>query len=263
MSKLSSKSRSNYESARLHGALLDLGLSQAESSVYLACLRLNSASVASIARAAGIRRTTTYTVLQRLAAGGYVARELKGKVQRYGPSHPEQLNSLLFDRLQRFQTFLPELLTLFNLKGAAGNIRILEGVEASKQAYETLLRVAMPKEPYLVLSNVDKWLKLAPQYFKKFIERRAEKGLAPRHLLVHSETARKWLENVGRVGATGKLLPKQISFSINLVITPRLVVIHQLVDPVYAVLMESPMIAELFMQMYEVLWQVTPEKERS
>ena len=67
--------------------LEQLGLSQREINIYLALLKLGSASIRDIAAQAGINRGTTYETLKELASKGVVSYFPKGKRRIFLPNH--------------------------------------------------------------------------------------------------------------------------------------------------------------------------------
>jgi len=72
---------------QLENLLTSLGLSEKEISVYLALSKLDKASVSAISQAAGLNRTSSYHVLDRLTSLGLV-KLIKGKTKEYYKIEP-------------------------------------------------------------------------------------------------------------------------------------------------------------------------------
>ena len=75
---------------KLIHTLESLGLSENEAKVYYAALTLGPASILNIARAAGIKRTTVYSVVEALKQRGLMVLEVKGFKQNYVAQDPAQ-----------------------------------------------------------------------------------------------------------------------------------------------------------------------------
>ena len=91
------------------------GLNEKESQIYLALLELGTASVQSIAFKAGIKRPTTYLVLDDLQAKGLVS-EVPQKKALYTAESPERLLGDLSKKEELLKRFLPDLVALHNAK---------------------------------------------------------------------------------------------------------------------------------------------------
>ena len=71
--------------------LIEFGLSEKESRVYLTLLKLDTAVVGEVAKIAGTNRSTTYVVLEMLKKKGFVNAPETKKVQSYTAISPELL----------------------------------------------------------------------------------------------------------------------------------------------------------------------------
>lgn len=103
----------------LLNALVQLGLSEKEASVYMMLLRVGASPVSTLAKRLQMKRVTTYSVLDSLKRKGYVTFQKRGACRKYIPQDPEciledlerrneQLRvklSLAKDCVQRLQAF--------------------------------------------------------------------------------------------------------------------------------------------------------------
>jgi sugar-specific transcriptional regulator TrmB len=101
--------------------LRDLGLTDSESKVYEALLRLGTATRGSIVDTSGIAGSKVYEVLEKLHEKGLVTIYIENKVKHFRASSPKQLLSYLEERKQtvaqlevQAHTMLPTLLALYN-----------------------------------------------------------------------------------------------------------------------------------------------------
>ena len=240
--------------AALLKVLQELGLSENESAVYLGALGSGPNTMQQLARASGVKRTTIYYVAESLKQKGLLKVEVRGFKKHYVAESPEKLDSMLLARRREFEQALPDLLALYNLKESASFIRYYEGIEGMKSVYDSLLADVRPGDDYLIMSEVERWYNLAPDFFQKFLERRAALDLKIRVLAVDSPRAREYLKSQPRYNWQVKLLPPGTALTTNLVTIPSKVVIHQTVPPVIALEIKNRSVVQLHREQFEIIW---------
>lgn len=244
----------------LQESLKNLGLSEHEAQVYYASLALGPSTVLKIARAAGLKRTTVYYVIDALERQGLMSVEVRGFKQLYASESPEKLARLIDRRRDEFQKLLPEFSALYNLKGGESTIKYYEGLESVKNVYESMLRDVRPQENYLVISDTQRWTNLDPKYFLDFRARRAKLNINRRLLLQDTPPAREYQKFQANYGEIIKLLPKETKLVTNLMVIPRRAVIHQLTPPIMAIVIENKSVIQMHQQLFEILWKSLPDQ---
>lgn len=234
--------------------LQSVGLNEQEAAVYHASLSLGSSTILKLARVTGIKRTTVYSLVESLKVKGLMNIEHKGLKKLYAPEDPQKLATVLQSKEKQLLQVLPELSSLFNLKGDEATIKYYEGLEGIKTVYEGLIRDIKPGEKYMVISNQEQWLNLDPKYFQNFLERRAKLPIDIRMLLQDSKTARDFQKFQNNFNLRLKILPVDTSLITNLVITPQKVVIHQLINPLSAIVIENKSTVQMHQQLFEIIW---------
>ena len=76
------------DKAKLRQILCDNGLNDGESAVYIACLELGEKPVGIIARRAGLKRPTTYLVIERLEQMGLLVGRKSAKGMLFRAASP-------------------------------------------------------------------------------------------------------------------------------------------------------------------------------
>lgn len=121
---------------KLISELKHLGLSEKESSVYLAALELGPIPVQDISHKAKVNRATTYVMIESLSSRGLMSTFVKGKKRFYVAESPDRLMSILSvqkneieEKQNELTKALPMLMALYNSEGAKPQIRYLEGRE--------------------------------------------------------------------------------------------------------------------------------------
>ena len=126
----------------------ELGLSNKEAKVYVACLKSGPSAVQRIADQAGIKRVTTYVILESLVGLGLVSQSIKGKKTYFIAEEPSNLSRLLDkreqelkDQQENFKYVLPELMSLKTIPKESPNVKFYDSVDGMKTMMnEFLLR---------------------------------------------------------------------------------------------------------------------------
>jgi HTH-type transcriptional regulator, sugar sensing transcriptional regulator len=243
----------------LENTLVDSGLSENEARVYLAALSLGPATVLAIARTAGIKRTTVYAVVEALKQKGLMNTEVHGFKNLFAAQDPERLLSLLESRKEVVKKAMPDFAGLYNLKGGESTIKYYEGLEGIKAVYEDLIKTIRPHENYSIISNQAEWINLDKKFFQDFTERRAKLPINIRALMQDSPAAREYKKFERNYNLQAKFLPEGTDLITNLVVTPQRVVIHQLISPITAIVIENKSVIQMHQQFFELMWKSIPE----
>jgi len=122
------------------------GFSEKEADVYVALFELGPSVVSAIAKRAGINRSTTYVVLDMLSKRGVLSLSERRGIKTYSAVAPEKVVADLEKKARQFtelaseaKKLLPRLKAKQKETVARANVRILEGEEGLKTAYEDAL----------------------------------------------------------------------------------------------------------------------------
>ncbi len=233
--------------------LLELGLSENESRVYLAALSLGTSTILEIARAAEVKRTTVYSIIESLIQKGLMAIEVKGLKKEYVAESPEKLEQMVEQHKSVLKRSLPELMGLYNLKAGQSLIKYYQGMEGVKAVYDSLLEDLKPHDNFMVITDQKRFVGLDPEYFMGFIAARRKMNINMRLLMQDSDIARaQQKENIPN--ETIKILPKGDPLTTDLVVTPKKVVILELTEPITALVIESKSVVQLHTELFEIIW---------
>jgi len=119
--------------------LVKLGLSEKESSVYMALLEQGASSISTISRYTGIHRPLIYKALPTLKEKGLVSEIIKGKQKKYIAESPAKLKNLFSEFEYNFKSFLPELEQMHQFVGNKPIIKFLEGKKGISFVFEDLV----------------------------------------------------------------------------------------------------------------------------
>jgi sugar-specific transcriptional regulator TrmB len=165
---------------QLKNSLISLGLSDKESSVYLALLELGRSTVSKISREADVNRATGYVILDSLVNKGLAHISGKEPKQEYTAESPDNLVSLLRNEKTKAEKALvaAEALALelksIQKKDERPQVKFYEGADGMKQVYEDTLT---SKETILAFATIEDVHAAFSNYFPRYYKRRAEKGI--------------------------------------------------------------------------------------
>lgn len=120
-------------------ALLSAGLTKNESKVYLALLKLGSATAAEITKGSGVHRVNVYDTLERLREKGLISTIFRAKKRIYEAANPEQLIRMVREKEEILNQAMPQLNQEFKLKKEKQKVYHFFGPEGILQAYYMML----------------------------------------------------------------------------------------------------------------------------
>ncbi len=169
--------------SQLKHTLQSFGLSDKETTVYIALLELGKGTVTQISRKAGINRTTGYDVLSSLANKGLATISGKEPRSEFAVEPPQAITSYLkkmaeqtAEQIKKSEGIIPEL-TLLYARQNHPKIKFYEGSEGLQHVYEDTLSSSEPIRAYASVDDVHKAL---PNYFPDYYKRRSKKNISIR-----------------------------------------------------------------------------------
>lgn len=236
-----------------------LGFSDKESRVYVAALELGVTGVQELARKAKINRPTAYVILQSLQAKGIINTVNIGGKVRYVVEPPEQLKTMLDQRIMHFDHLkkevtaaLPELKSIYNLANDKPTVRFYEGLEGLRFMRELILRhagkmmyVAYSLDDYLQVFEEKERLDHRTKRIKKKIKVKAI--ITSRHGEIPD--GKKFLSD-------RRYVPfYKFPFTSDVTIMDDMVAIASLKGKLSGVVIESVEITKTFRSIFELAWE--------
>ncbi|OGJ17079.1 hypothetical protein A3K73_01480 [Candidatus Pacearchaeota archaeon RBG_13_36_9] len=128
--------------------LSELGLTEAESIIYYAVLKLKNCTVKEISKECGFHRTNIYDVLEQLREKGLVTMIKEGKIARYGASNPNNFYELLREKKELLDSIYPELSSLYSSSSEGIQVEVYKGKEGMKSAWRDMIKEEKPLYGY-------------------------------------------------------------------------------------------------------------------
>jgi len=232
--------------------LTNIGLTEKESKVYLACLEKNNSPVSVIAKNAKINRVTTYDILEKLKEKGMVSFYTKQKIKYFNAINPELLLERFEKRTNDLRRSLPDFKRISGVTSHP-RIKYFEGIEGIKEIYTDTLTA---KTEILNYSNSQEIRKSWPTYDKDYVAKRASKKIHLRGICLKDEEGEKVKSEDKKYYREMHLLPKEIfNFTNEINIYDDKVAIISFADELIGMIIESTEIANSQRAIFNMCWQ--------
>lgn len=241
--------------------LQSLGFSEKEAAIYLASLELGVASpVSTIAKKAGIHRTTTYDILEGLVQKGVIIAVKKRDTLYYEALPPQKLVAYLKEQSDRYSrladqanSLLPELETHYRIQNRP-KVYFYEGDEGLIRVYEETLTSS---EEILAYASDQINQDTIPWYFPEYYARRTDRKIPIRALFPDTPKDRERHSLDDQELRMSRILPKD-KFDI----TPEINIFDNKImiadwKEKLGIIIESSEIATVFKQTFELAWEAS------
>lgn len=231
--------------------LQEYGLSEKEAKVYLAALSLGAASITELSKKAGLKRPTTYLVIDELLKKHLFIAVPKGKKTYYKSENPEELTKRLEERKRKIEEILPELKSLYTKSSKQPKVRFYEGKDKVYKIYEEIFRA---KEIWAMFS-VDRFLSIfTDEDNKHFFRILLRKEGIIYDLFEDTKKAREFSQAKYRKGLSEiKFLPKDFKFSTDILVFDNKVALISF-ENITGVIVEDEDIAKTHKATLQFIW---------
>ncbi|MBU1203719.1 MAG: hypothetical protein KKG60_01480 [Nanoarchaeota archaeon] len=182
--------------------LENIGLTRNQAEIYLALLKLGSATAQQIIKESGMHRSPVYDNLEKLQEHGLVSYVVKDFKKYFQAVPPKKLYSYLEEKKQELAEAMPELEKLEGMKKEEINASIFKGKEGLKTIHLDMLKEG--KDIY-VLGGKGLIFSELEYFIPHFEKERIKKGLKWK-ILWDKEKTKKEVSKKPLV--EGKVLPK-------------------------------------------------------
>lgn len=238
--------------------LKEYGLTEPEARIYCSTLALEEATVDRIARHAGLNRTSSYPIFERLKKLGLVGQGKKSKKTIFKAVRPEKFLNLLEEKKEKITSILPDLKALFDISRGRPNVSFFEGAEGLKTVLSDILNEA---KEVCILGEGESFINAIPGWTEAYIKKRAGKKIKIRMILRATSYG---LESVRKIQASSSeansllkvhVLPEAYRIEASgFDIYNNKVVLYSFEKDNHAVVVESAMIARTMKTVFEILW---------
>lgn len=237
--------------------LVGLGLGDKEIRLYTSLLEVGEATILELSKKSGVKRPTTYLVLQSLEAKGLVIKVVRGKKTFFVPQPPRKLISEAEFRLRELKEAMPQLESLMRQGKGKPRVMIYEGRGALDRAYDEVFVI---KGEMLYLGNLKLFEEAFPRTMRKFQYVTYSPEFSVRGILYETDESRAYVENHDDEYQHTRFVPKEFApFNMDVGIFGNRTLISSISGDYFTVGIESEEIADAFRTIFEMMWQSAKE----
>lgn len=228
--------------------LRDAGLSDGESRVYLALLKLGNAPVQKLKEESKLHRTTIYDFLDKLMKKGLANFVVKNNVKFYSAAHPDKLLAFVKEKEENIKEIMPELQQIMKKQKEDLRVEVYSGEEGVKTLLNDILRIKKDFVGFGV--DESKWKEKFPILIEQYFKKEEKAGIKER--LLTSEKA----DFVYKKKTTNyRYIPEEY-FNPNPTIVYGEKVASIIWEPLTTIVIENKQLADSFRKHFELLWKM-------
>jgi len=231
--------------------LREIGLSDGESKVYSALVKLSSSPVSKIQDETRLHRTAIYYFLKNLINKGLVNYIIRNKIRYYRATEPSKLLEYIKEKEDYVKQIIPSLNDLAKTKKQELRVEVYEG----KQGVRTFMNDRLNFKGELLGFGIEdgKWKKEFPILMERYVKIAEKKGLIDKVLT--KEKAFTYNSKMVKY----KFIPKELFNP-----TPTMVYKNKVAiiiwEPLSLILIESKDLADSYKKYFEMLWMIAKRK---
>ena len=231
-------------------ALQHFGLNEKQASIYLALLELGTASAPSISKKSGVKRPTTYVILQELRQKGLLTEMPKKSKTLYTAKSPEILLAARKEQNEEIRFTMPEILALYNSKAEKPKVRFYQGEREINELYNEIFA---EKEIWFVAS-----IGAIPENLMKSIHRHishaAKIKTSIREIQMDDPVSRGFRKQYESETYHIKTAPKNFELPSDNAIYGNRIAIFSYKNELMAVVIESEDVVKTYRSLFEMAW---------
>lgn len=236
----------------LKNTLMEIGLTEGESKIYLSLLKLGSVPVKIIKEETKIHRTTIYDFLDKLINRGLVGYVVKKNVNYYSAVNPSKLLDIIKEKEQVLNDAIPFLIKLYESEKKDIKIEAYKGLEGIKTILNDIIKTGKD----IIGFGIDetKFKELSPSLMEQYFRKLEEKKLSERLL-----TSKKIKFIFKKNSTTYRYIPEKFfNPTSNLVYGIKTAII--IWNPLTIIVIENHDLADSFKKYFEILWKIAGKK---
>jgi HTH-type transcriptional regulator, sugar sensing transcriptional regulator len=240
-----------------------IGLTDKAAAVYLAALELGEAPVQTLAKQAGLKRTTVYYTIEELLGFGALTKIKRGKKMTYIAENPNQVLRRARERLLDFEEALPELERHRNKAIPTPKAYFLYGVPGFKKVWDKIF--ASGETEYLIITEGESFLDYVKEKYilQEIIQKKRKLGIYSRQLITESPYARKIIAKDFKENRESRVLPPIYKFPFTEIVCGSFVAFTSPRFENLLIVIDSQSYAKSQRSLFEAVWNAVGKASRN
>jgi sugar-specific transcriptional regulator TrmB len=238
--------------------LQDIGLSEAESRLYLVGLELGPTTILKLSKISEIKRTSIYNMIDSLVLKGVFEIQIYGWKKLYVASSPQSLQKVIYKNYQNLLSIIPSLENISTKAQEDMYLKTYTGEKSIGNLYLAILSKLEENTEYLIIGNMKLWVdamgEFAPSFFAERQKICKAKNVKIKALFIDDQYSQIQKSTDKLFGMEVKYLPAGSNINTNYVITSNTAVFHQTININEAFETNNPYIIETQKELFALLW---------
>lgn len=241
--------------------LQEIGLSEGETKVYLALLRLGATKTGPLAKKAEVSSSKVYKILDRLTTKGLAGYVRRGKVKYFTAMQPkrvleyiEEKEAQLREKKELVRKLIPELELAQKMSGTQTEAVIYDGFKAVTNAFRQILDELKSGETYYVIGAGYGEVPALRPFFHNHHMQRVDKGIKVKMLANHD--TKDNLVATTQKNSEVKYLPQYLITNMEIVIYKNKSLIVLWTKHPTAFLIQSDESVKSFKAYFDAFWKI-------
>jgi sugar-specific transcriptional regulator TrmB len=239
----------------IQDVLEDMGITHAESRVYLELLQNGQSKSGDIIKLTKLQSSTVYNSLTGLIKKGLVSYVLVGNVKEYTAQHPESFLTFQKEKEKRFLDILPELKKMEKNPERVRGAKVFEGIKGLRAAFDDILATMKKDEHYCFFQVYNHQIqqKKVGDFFRNYHSKRSGLGINVRGLApIESKEAMRTIYEFPntKIKYVKEFLPTGLTIYKDKVIT----IDWEGKEPI-AITIQSKAVADSYRRFFDLKWK--------
>ena len=241
--------------------LEDIGLTEGETKVYLALLRMGATKTGPLAKEAQVSSSKVYKILDRLIKKGLAGHVTKGKIKYFTAMEPKRVLEYIEEREKTLQEkkdlikkIIPQLELEQKLAGKKTEAAIYDGFKAVTNFFRGIIDELKPGEEYKVLGATYGDIPGLRAFFHNHHQKRAAKKIKLRMLANHD--VKESIEKTTYKNAEIRFLPQYLITPMEIVFYKNRVFIVLWTKSPVGFLLENEEAVKSFRAYFDTFWNI-------
>jgi len=244
--------------SKINEILTQIGLTDKEIKIYLACLELGAATVQQISEKSGVKRVSIYNFLSDFKKRNLLTEIKDGRKTLLVAEDPHMLLDNAKDKIKQtenqikdIEEIIPNLMSVFNVPGNKAKIRYYHGIEGLKNVYRDTL---IPNSKLYGFIDADQTIEAMGDWIWEYLDNRVKMNIdysviaKPGKWFTH-EKAKDHKEQLRHVKFV-----KNVKFETEIDLYANKVAIYSFKPPYAGVIIEDQAIHQTMMSIWKLLW---------
>lgn len=241
--------------------LKKLGLTDAETKVYLALIKIGSTTIGPVVDESKVSRSKIYHILDKLHKRGLITSIMKGQTNYYNAADPKKILDYIYYRKKELKDLeesasklIPELESIQAFSGFRDEAEVYKGLEGVKAARDISLRVLKRGDIIRVFGSDKIAQDAMPAYWEEYHKKRTRLGIRGKYLM--KESARKPLDKLKRTPGMIQIKYLPVTRPVYIDIFADYVITTVMVPGYYvAFVIRNQYIADYYIEWFDELWK--------